>query len=143
MAYGVDFVSRRQYDIHFMDLTTGETLSKVIHNSTGSLTWSKDGSHVFYATKDPDTLRVDRIWRDELKGDKPPVCVYHEQDEAFSCGIGKQQIKGLFDHQYKRHRCIGVPCFSERQPHGGTLFALDRVRPVWSTGCRTAMIIGW
>ena len=95
MAYGVDFVSRRQYDIHFMDLTTGETLSKVIHDSTGSLTWSKDGSYVFYATKDPDTLRVDRIWRDELKGDKPPVCVYHEQDEAFSCGIGKSKSKAF------------------------------------------------
>ena len=93
MGYGVDFVSRRQYLLRFVDLDTGASLSLEIPNTTGSMAWAKDGQTIFYATKDEVTLRVDKIWRQHLRDGSGPVLVYHERDEAFSCGVSKSKSK--------------------------------------------------
>ena len=93
MGYGVDFVSRRQYLLRFVDLRTGQKLPLEIPNTTGSMAWSKDGQTVFYATKDEVTLRVDSIWRQHLTDGSDPVLVYREKDDAFSCGVSKSKSK--------------------------------------------------
>lgn len=90
LAYGVDTVSRRQYDIYFKDLETGELLSDKLINTSGSATWANDNKTLFYTAKDPQTLRTNKIYRHVLGTDtKEDVLVYEEKDETFNTGVFK------------------------------------------------------
>ncbi len=83
-AFSEDTVSRRQYDIRFKDLSTGEMLSDVIKNTTGSLAWAKDNKTVFYTRKHPTTLLPYQVYRHELGTSvADDVLVYEEQDNTF------------------------------------------------------------
>ena len=94
MAYGVDYVSRRRYDVHFMNLETGEYLPDVIPNTTGGVTWGNDNKTLFYVGKDFETLRAERIIRHTLGSDpSEDVTVYFEEDEEFSTYIRKTKSR--------------------------------------------------
>jgi oligopeptidase B len=88
LAFGVDTVSRRQYTVHFKDLTTGEMLADEIPLTTGGATWAADNKTVFDTRKDPQTLRSYQVYRHVLG---TPVeddqLVFEETDETFSCGV--------------------------------------------------------
>lgn len=93
MAYAVDFVSRRQYTLRFREIATGEEHRMEIPDTSGAFAWADDGRTFFYATKDPVTLRVDKIWRHSLDSQGEPVLVFHEKDEAFSCTVYRGKTK--------------------------------------------------
>jgi oligopeptidase B len=93
MAYAVDFVSRRQYTLRFREIATGEEHTMEIPDTSGAFAWADDGRTFFYATKDPVTLRVDKIWRHSLDSQGEPVLVFHEKDEAFSCTVYRGKTK--------------------------------------------------
>lgn len=95
MAYGVDFVSRRLYTLRFVDLNTQTTWDYEVPGTSGGFAWAADGEHFFYATKDPVTLRVDKIWRQKLGNTAEPELVYHELDETFSCGVFRSKSKAF------------------------------------------------
>jgi oligopeptidase B len=85
IAFGVDTVSRRQYTLQFKNLETGEIFPEKIENTTGSASWAIDNKTVFYAQKNPTTLRSERIFRHVLGTDPShDVEVYFEEEEAFS-----------------------------------------------------------
>lgn len=86
VAYSVDVVSRRKYEVRFRDITTGNELPDVITNTGGGCAWADDRT-VFYPRKDK-TLRSYRIYRHVLGSDpKTDVVVYEEKDSAFSCDV--------------------------------------------------------
>lgn len=103
LAYSVDTVSRRQYDIYFKNIveTSHDDISSsdeilfpdVIKNTTGNMVWANDNKTVFYSTKD-ETLRSCKIMRHKL-GDSPDndELVYFEEDTAFSCFVGKSKSR--------------------------------------------------
>ncbi len=94
IAFSLDTVSRRQYTLYFKDLTTGEVFEDEIPNTTGGATWANDNKTVFYTKKDPVTLRSFQIYRHELGTPiENDVLVYQEDDETFTCGIGKSKSK--------------------------------------------------
>jgi oligopeptidase B len=94
MSYGVDFISRRRYTIYFLDLTTGQLLPDMIANTTGGTVWAEDNKTVFYTTKDPQTLRSDRVMRHKLgtaaENDKE---VFFEADETFSVYLSETKSR--------------------------------------------------
>jgi oligopeptidase B len=85
LAYATDFISRRRYTINFLDLISGQLLPDKIENTTGNLVWAADNKTVFYTTKDPETLRSNKVMKHKLGS---PVDtdseVYNERDETFS-----------------------------------------------------------
>ncbi|WP_346882294.1 S9 family peptidase [uncultured Algibacter sp.] len=90
LAYGVDTVSRRQYTIFFKNLKTGETLKDELKNTGGSAIWANDGKTIFYTTKDPQTLRDNKIVKHVIgTNQSEDVVVYEEKDETFFCSIYK------------------------------------------------------
>ncbi|MDZ7738992.1 MAG: S9 family peptidase [Bacteroidales bacterium] len=92
LAYGTDFVSRRRYTVHFLNLGTGEMLNDKIENTTGRVTWANDSRICFYTGKDFETLRSESIMRHHMGSDsEDDAIVYYEEDEEFTCGIGKTQ----------------------------------------------------
>ncbi len=84
IAYGLDTVSRRQYNIHFLNLETGDKLVDIIKNTEGSVAWAKDNKTVFYSRKDPVTLRSYQIFKHILgTNTDDDIVVYQEDDETF------------------------------------------------------------
>ena len=93
-AFGVDTVSRRQYTIHIKNLETGEIYQEAIPNTTGSSTWAADNKTLFYANKDEQTLRSEKIYKhklgDEVANDEE---IFHEEDETFITFVYKSKSK--------------------------------------------------
>jgi oligopeptidase B len=89
IAFGVDTVSRRRYDIYFKDLQTGELLPEVLHNTSGYVVWANDNETVLYTIKD-NTLRPHKLMKHVLGQDpSKDVEVYHEKDNTFYLSVGK------------------------------------------------------
>ncbi len=84
-AFAIDTVSRRQYDLKFKNLKTGEIYPETIKNTNGGSAWANDNKTVFYTKKDPITLRSDKIFKHVLGTDpKNDVLVFEEKDETFN-----------------------------------------------------------
>lgn len=93
-AFGIDTVSRRQYDLRFKDLVTGEMYPEVIRNTTGSSAWANDNETVFYTVKDPVTLRSDKIYKHKIGSDpSEDVLVYEEKDDTFWTFVYKSKSR--------------------------------------------------
>ena len=91
LAYGVDTVSRRIYDIYFKNLKTGEVLGQTISNSTGSVAWANDNKTVFYTSKNETTLLGEKIWRHKVGEKLDDKLMYQEKDDTFYNGVYKSK----------------------------------------------------
>lgn len=89
LAFGVDTVSRRQYNIFIKDLQSGEILDPGVINTTGGSTWANDNSTLFYTRKDEQTLRSFQVYQHKLGANEADKLVYQEDDETFNTGIYK------------------------------------------------------
>ena len=90
LAFAIDTVGRRFYDLQFKDLTTGKLLDDKIPNTTGNHAWANDRGTFFYAKQDPDTLRSYQIYRHRLgTAVADDVLVYEEKDETFDTYVYK------------------------------------------------------
>ncbi len=90
LAFGIDTISRRQYTIYFKNLETGKLLKDKLSNTSGSTTWANDNKTVFYTTKDPKTLRENKIVKHIIgTNQSEDVVVYEEKDDTFRCTVDK------------------------------------------------------
>ncbi|HSG67614.1 MAG TPA: S9 family peptidase [Bacteroidales bacterium] len=88
LAYGVDTLSRRKYNIYFKNLETGEIYADEVLNTTGSVAWAADNKTVYYTRKDEVTLRPDRIFSHMLGADaSDDPLVFQETDETFNTTV--------------------------------------------------------
>jgi oligopeptidase B len=92
MAFGVDYISRRQYTIHVKNLETGEMLADAVKNTEGDPCWAADNKTFFYTEKHPVTLLSEKILRHRLGADptKDPV-VYEEKDKSNYIGVQRSK----------------------------------------------------
>ncbi|MFK7755401.1 MAG: S9 family peptidase [Flavobacteriales bacterium] len=94
LAYGEDTVSRRIYSVRFKNLNTENYLEDVIEGTTGGITWANDNKTVFYAKKDPVTLRSNRIFKHVLgTPQSEDKLVFEETDETFGTFVYKTKSK--------------------------------------------------
>ncbi len=90
LAFGVDTISRRRYTISFKDLKTGNLLADKLTNTGGRAVWANDNKTVFYTTKDPKTLRQNKIVKHVMgTPQSEDKVVFEEKDETFNCFIYK------------------------------------------------------
>jgi oligopeptidase B len=91
LAFAEDTVGRRQYDILFKDLITGEILIDRLINTTGNAVWANDNQTVFYEKKD-EALRSYKIFKHKLGTDAVlDEEIYHEADETFGTSVYKSK----------------------------------------------------
>ena len=87
IAYSLDTVSRRKYDIYFKNIESGKQYDEIISNTTGNVVWANDNQTVFYEVKD-HTLRSYRIYKHKIgtsvKSDK---LIYEEDDSTFDVEV--------------------------------------------------------
>jgi oligopeptidase B len=88
LAFGIDTLSRRFYETHFKNLSTGKVLEKTIPNTTGSVAWANDNKTVFYTSKNTVTLLSERIYRHKVgHNSDQDVMVYKEDDITYYNGV--------------------------------------------------------
>jgi len=87
LAYALDTVGRRQYDIHFIDLKSKKRLRDTIKEVAPNLVWANDNKTLFYSKKDPETLRQYQVYRHSLGLKNPDVLVYEEKDSIFDLQV--------------------------------------------------------
>jgi oligopeptidase B len=94
LAFGVDTVSRRKYTIYVKDLKSGKLLPDVISITDGAAVWANNGKAFYYTTKDPATLRTNKVFRHKLgTAQSKDELVYEEKDETYSTFIYKTKSK--------------------------------------------------
>lgn len=90
LAYGIDTLSRRQYNIYVKDLETGEVFKEVVSNTEGDPVWANDNKTFFYTSKNLVTLLSEKINKHKLGTDATAdVTVYLEKDPSNYIGVGK------------------------------------------------------
>lgn len=93
-AFATDTVSRRQYFIRIKNLETGKIYKDIIENTTGGSVWANDNKTLFYAKKDPVTLRSSKIYKHTLGSDASlDELVYEEKDDTFGAFVTKSKSK--------------------------------------------------
>ncbi|WP_126245547.1 S9 family peptidase [Chitinophaga rhizosphaerae] len=94
LVYAQDTVSRRLYNLRIKNLETGELYPEVIPNADPGIAWAKDNKTFFYGTKNPQTLRVEKIYRHVLGTDPAKdVMIFHEADETFNTWVGRTRSR--------------------------------------------------
>ncbi|MGZ5211665.1 MAG: S9 family peptidase, partial [Kaistella sp.] len=92
MTFGVDTVSRRQYQIFMKDLKTGKITDLGIKNTEGDAIWAADNKTLFYTAKNDVTLLSEKIKRHTLGTDSSKdVVVYEEKDKSNYIGAAKSK----------------------------------------------------
>ncbi|SIR15424.1 oligopeptidase B Serine peptidase. MEROPS family S09A [Aeromonas sp. RU39B] len=84
LAVSEDLLSRRQYQVQFRDLQSGQWLSDTIENTSGNIVWAGDNKTLFYVRKHPQTLLPYQVYRHQLGSDPAKdQLVYEEKDDTF------------------------------------------------------------
>jgi len=92
LAYTVDTVGRRQYQLVVKDLATGALLADRIDNIESSIAWADDNSTLLYVEQDPVTLLGLRI-RSHTLGAAPgtDALIYEETDDSFDLSVDRSK----------------------------------------------------
>lgn len=94
MALAEDFLSRRQYDVRFRNLETGNWYPELLDNVEPSSVWANDSWTSYYVRKHPATLLPYQVWchavgtpasRDKL--------IYEEKDDTYYVSLHKMTSK--------------------------------------------------
>ena len=92
LAFGVDTLSRRFYEVHFKNLRSGDILEQTIPNTTGGVAWANDNQTVFYTSKNKITLLSEKIYRHKMGSDfRNDELVYTENDETYYIGVSRSK----------------------------------------------------
>ncbi|RYY18524.1 MAG: S9 family peptidase, partial [Chitinophagaceae bacterium] len=93
VAYTVDSVSRRLYDLRFRNLLTGIDYAEIIPNAEGSdLAWAADNKSFFYIRKHTVTLLGYQVWRHALGTDvSNDILVYEEKDNRYALSLTRSK----------------------------------------------------
>lgn len=84
VAYVVDNIGRRQYELHVKDLTTEAVTETGITGISAAIAWAKDNETLFVIENDPQTLLSKRVIKYTLGAPlETAEVVYEEQDDTF------------------------------------------------------------
>ena len=95
VAYSVDVVSRRLYNLKFKNLETGSIFPETIPNVQGSdFAWAADNKTCFYVLQDTVTLLGYQVWRHTLGTDpSKDILMYEEKDKRFELSLTRSKSR--------------------------------------------------
>ena len=91
LAYTTDTTGRRQYQLHFVDLESGEHIASDITDISAGIAFANDAATLFVVAKDSETLREYRVDRLVVAAGKVTsrTSVYQEDDTAYLVELGR------------------------------------------------------
>jgi oligopeptidase B len=92
IAFCEDTVGRRQYDLRFKNMRTGEVLPERIAGVEPDVVWANDNRTVLYIEKEKDTLLGLYVKKHVLRSDPlNDVLVFEQTDKTLYTGISKSK----------------------------------------------------
>ena len=129
LAFAEDFVSRREYQIRFKSLSTGELYDDVLEHTSGNLVWANDNQTLFYVHQDPETLLPYQVYRHTLgTAQSQDVLVYEESDPSFYTSIYKSRSQDYVVIGAWSTLTSEINLLSANEPQRGAQLFLDRQR---------------
>ena len=96
LGYSLDIKGSEYYTIFIRDIASKKIISKEIHETSGSITFSLDDKYIFYSKLD-DNHRARKIYRHEIGNFKDnDELIFEEKTEAFTVGIGLSSDEKYF-----------------------------------------------
>lgn len=90
LAFGIDKVSRRKFEIKIKNLETGEIFADAIAGTAGDPCWANDNKTIFYTLNNPKTLLTEKIKRHTLgTNSASDEVVYVETDNTNYIGVSR------------------------------------------------------
>jgi len=92
LAFGVDKVSRLQYNIYVKNLETGDVSLEVETGTNGNPVWAADNKTIFYVKKNPQTLLTEKILKHTVGSpESTDKMVYTETDPSNYINVWKSK----------------------------------------------------
>ncbi len=92
LAFCEDTVGRRQYNLRFKNLLTGEILQTTIPDVESDLAWANDNRTLLYVEKDPETLLGLYVKKHVLGTDpRHDALAFEQKDRSFYTGVSKSK----------------------------------------------------
>ena len=88
MAWFADHNGRRQYQLHFTELASGEERRARFSRCDGDGVWAEDGASFYFIENDPETLLSKRVYRYDYPRDRVEL-VYEEPDDSCYLSLEK------------------------------------------------------
>lgn len=92
MAYAVDTVSRRRYEIRFKNIKDSVDIPGKIPDTDGDLVFANDSRTTFYVSKETSTLRAFKVFRHivgmDCSNDKE---IFYEDDPMFELSVERSK----------------------------------------------------
>ncbi len=148
MAFGVDTVSRRQYNLYIKNLETGALYPEVIHNTSGGAVWANDNKTFFYTAKNEVTLLTEKIVRHTL-GTNPAAdaVVYTEPDHSNYIGVEKSKTGKYIFIQSRATMSAEIRFISADKPQSSFAIFEPRMKDVLYSvtddGTRFLIVTNW
>jgi oligopeptidase B len=126
LAYTVDFTGRFLFKAFVKNLISGELLSDTF-DAGGTIVWANDNSSVLYDTKDPETLRNDKVWRHVL-GDASMKddLLYEEKDDSYYVSLSKSKSEQFFFISMGYSQSVETRYLDANNPNGPFLVVKPR-----------------
>ena len=88
LAYSLDTKGSEYYSIFIRDIFSNKIVTKEIHDTSGSITFSLDDKYIFYSKLD-NNHRARKIYRHKIGNyDDSDELIFEEKSEAFTVSIG-------------------------------------------------------
>ena len=88
LAYSLDSKGSEYYSIFIRDIVSNKIVTKEIHDTSGSITFSLDDKYIFYSKLD-NNHRARKIYRHKIGNyDDNDELIFEEKSEAFTVSIG-------------------------------------------------------
>jgi oligopeptidase B len=92
LAFCEDTVGRREYELRFKNLASGEILPDTVPGIEADVAWANDNETVLYVEKDPQTLLGLHVKKHRLRQDtKLDALVMSQTDKSFYTGVAKSK----------------------------------------------------
>ena len=72
-----------------------KSLGNKISNTSGSITWAKDNKTIFYVKKDPQTLRLNKIYKHDLGFNKKDILVLKKKMKNLAVLLERLNLKNI------------------------------------------------
>ncbi|KNH07052.1 oligopeptidase B [Perkinsela sp. CCAP 1560/4] len=135
-AYSVDLHGNESFDIRFSGIHE-PTISK----TSGDLEWSKDGSRLFYITKD-EAERPSEVWVHTIgQGCERDVCIFQEPDKLYEVTMELSLCKGFVvintaSTETTETHLIPMTAFQKKETHETSIASEIRCVRRREFGCR-------
>ncbi len=95
VAYTLDTVGRRRYDLYYRNLQTNETTAvNIPHKIGANIIWSTNNETIIYVVADPNTLRSFQVWTYNIQS-KVSFLLFEEKDPTYRVSIYTTSYKSV------------------------------------------------